>query len=61
MRLESKRGTTTYPSSRGPFLARGDEARPYFVHAYETLSRDPWLAESEPAWLERLWALGAIS
>ena len=42
-------------------LGRDDEARPYFAHAYETLSRDPWLAESEPARLERLRDLGAAS
>jgi tetratricopeptide (TPR) repeat protein len=42
-------------------LGRDDEARPYFARAYETLSRDPWLAESEPARLERLRALGATS
>jgi tetratricopeptide (TPR) repeat protein len=39
-------------------LGRDDEARPYFANAYDTLSRDPWLAESEPARLERLRALG---
>jgi len=39
-------------------LGRDDEARPYFARAYETLSRDPWLAESEPARLERLRTLG---
>jgi tetratricopeptide (TPR) repeat protein len=42
-------------------LGRDDEARPYFAHAYETLSRDPWLTESEPARLERLHALGSAS
>ncbi len=42
-------------------LGRTDEARPYFARAYETLSRDPWLAESEPARLERLRDLGAAS
>jgi tetratricopeptide (TPR) repeat protein len=39
-------------------LGRDDEARPYFAGAYEALSRDPWLAESEPARLERLRTLG---
>ena len=39
-------------------LGHDDEARPYFAHAYETLSRDPWLVESEPARLERLRTLG---
>ncbi|HEY7093737.1 MAG TPA: hypothetical protein VH393_11185 [Ktedonobacterales bacterium] len=42
-------------------LGRAGEARPYFTRAYETLSRDPWLAESEPARLERLHVLGAVS
>jgi tetratricopeptide (TPR) repeat protein len=42
-------------------LGHDDEARPYFARAYETLSRDPWLAESEPARLERLRDLGAAS
>jgi hypothetical protein len=39
-------------------LGRDDEARPYFARTYETLSYDPWLAESEPARLERLRTLG---
>jgi tetratricopeptide (TPR) repeat protein len=38
-------------------LGRHDEARPYFARAHETLSCDPWLAESEPARLERLRTL----
>jgi len=42
-------------------LGRDDEARPYFARAYEALSRDPWLADSEPARLERLRTLGAVS
>jgi tetratricopeptide (TPR) repeat protein len=42
-------------------LSRDDEARPYFARAFETLSCDPWLAESEPVRLERLRALGAVS
>ncbi len=42
-------------------LGRNDEARPHFARAYETLSRDPWLAESAPARLERLHVLGAFS
>jgi tetratricopeptide (TPR) repeat protein len=41
-------------------LDRDDEARPYFARAYEELSHDPWLAESEPARLERLRALGSL-
>jgi tetratricopeptide (TPR) repeat protein len=39
-------------------LGRDDEARPYFARAFETLSRDHWLAESEPARLVRLRTLG---
>jgi tetratricopeptide (TPR) repeat protein len=35
-------------------LGRSDEARPYFARAYATLSDDPWLAQNEPARLERL-------
>jgi tetratricopeptide (TPR) repeat protein len=42
-------------------LGRDDEARPYFLRASETLSRDPWLAESAPARLERLRVLGAAT
>ena len=42
-------------------LGRDDEARPYFARAYEALSRDPWLAESEPAHLDRLRDLGTAS
>jgi tetratricopeptide (TPR) repeat protein len=42
-------------------LGRGEEARPYFARAYETLSRDPWLVESEPERLDRLRVLGAAS
>jgi len=47
-------------------LGRHDEARPYFARAYETLSRNPWLVESEPERseperLERLRVLGAAS
>ncbi|HEX3271596.1 MAG TPA: tetratricopeptide repeat protein [Ktedonobacterales bacterium] len=41
-------------------LGRDDEARPYFARAYETLSRDPWLMESESARLERLHTLGQV-
>jgi tetratricopeptide (TPR) repeat protein len=39
-------------------LGRPDEARPYFASAFAELSRDPWLAESEPARLARLARLG---
>jgi tetratricopeptide (TPR) repeat protein len=42
-------------------LGREVEARAYFACAYETLSRDPWLVESEPERLERLRVLGAAS
>jgi tetratricopeptide (TPR) repeat protein len=42
-------------------LGRNDEAHPYFALAYKKLSADPWLAESEPARLERLRALGTAS
>jgi hypothetical protein len=42
-------------------LERDDEARPYFARAYETLSRDPWLAEAAPARLERLRTLGVVA
>ena len=38
-------------------LKRTEEARPYFVKAYETLSQDIWLAEKEPERLKRLKAL----
>jgi tetratricopeptide (TPR) repeat protein len=39
-------------------LHRAQEAQPYFSKAYELLSQDVWLAEKEPARLERLkaWA-----
>ena len=40
-------------------LQKADEARPHFRRAYELLSKDPWLSESEPARLERLKELGA--
>jgi len=35
-------------------LGRPTEAQPHFAQAYARLSADPWLAESEPARLERL-------
>jgi len=38
-------------------LDRTREAQPYFVKAYELLSRDEWLAEKEPARLARLQEL----
>jgi len=40
-------------------LDRGAEARPYFARAYAELSQDPWLAENEPARIDRLKQLGA--
>jgi tetratricopeptide (TPR) repeat protein len=39
-------------------IGRDAEARSSFSHAYELLSRDPRLTESEPARLERLRTLG---
>jgi tetratricopeptide (TPR) repeat protein len=41
-------------------LGRSNETRSYFAHAYEILSRDPWLLESEPERLERLRTLGEV-
>jgi tetratricopeptide (TPR) repeat protein len=38
-------------------LDEKEEARPYFMRAYETLSRDRWLTEREPQRLARLEAL----
>jgi len=42
-------------------LGRKEEAAPHFARAYEILSKDPWLAESEPARIARLKELGAGS
>jgi tetratricopeptide (TPR) repeat protein len=39
-------------------LRRNDEATPYFRRAHELLSRNPWLAEHEPARLKRIATLG---
>jgi tetratricopeptide (TPR) repeat protein len=39
-------------------LDRVDEARPYFVQAYEHLSEDEWLKNDEPDRLERVRRLG---
>jgi tetratricopeptide (TPR) repeat protein len=39
-------------------LGREKEAKPHFKRAYELLSKDPWLVESEPKRLERLKKLG---
>lgn len=35
-------------------LSRSEEARPYFLKAYELLVQDPWLVEKEPDRLARL-------
>jgi tetratricopeptide (TPR) repeat protein len=40
-------------------LGRPAEAQVYFARAYAELSRDPWLADSEPERLARLKTLGA--
>ena len=40
---------------------RGQEAGPYFLHAYELLSQDAWLVEREPERLSRLKRLGEDS
>ncbi|MEP7359728.1 MAG: tetratricopeptide repeat protein [Anaerolineales bacterium] len=40
-------------------LGRLAEARPYFARAHAELSADAWLAEQEPARLQRLAELGA--
>ena len=39
-------------------LSRQAEAEPYFALAHDELSKDPWLADNEPARLERLKQLG---
>lgn len=39
-------------------LGHPEEARPWFARAYQSLSRDPWLVEREPARLARLQELG---
>ncbi len=41
-------------------LDRAAEARPWFARAYEELSRNTWLAESEAERLERLQELGEV-
>ncbi len=33
---------------------RGEEAKPYLIEAYETLSKDPYMVSTEPAELSRL-------
>lgn len=40
-------------------LGQPEAARPHFAQAYRLLSQDAWLAEAEPARLERLKTLGA--
>ena len=40
-------------------LGRGDEARPYFAHAYNELSQLDWLAADEPERMARLKVLGS--
>jgi tetratricopeptide (TPR) repeat protein len=42
-------------------LGQPEAARPYFALAHAALSQDPWLAEDEPARLERLKMLGGVS
>jgi tetratricopeptide (TPR) repeat protein len=39
----------------------GAEARPWFAKAYETLSKDPWLAANEKERLDRLATLGGMT
>ena len=39
-------------------LGGTEEARPHFAAAYDVLSKDPWLAESEPDRIKRLKELG---
>jgi len=39
-------------------LGKAVEARPHFAAAYAVLSKDPWLAESEPKRIQRLKELG---
>jgi tetratricopeptide (TPR) repeat protein len=40
-------------------LGKADEARPHFGAAYAALSKDPWLAESDPQRIQRLKELGS--
>lgn len=39
----------------------GAEARPWFAKAYETLSKDPWLAANEMERLRRIATLGGVA
>lgn len=41
-------------------LGNQTEAAPYFARAYRELSKDSWLAENEPARLERLQGQGGL-
>lgn len=41
-------------------LGEADEAQPYFALAYQALSQDSWLAESEPGRINRLKELGEV-
>jgi len=41
-------------------LDRADEAKPYFALAYESLSKDPWIAEDEPDRVGRLGRLAGL-
>jgi len=40
---------------------RDPEARPHFASAYQRLSRDAWLTETEPERLERMKRLGEVT
>ena len=42
-------------------LDRTEEAKPHFAAAFETLSKDPWLARDEAERLERLRRLGDVA
>ena len=41
-------------------LGREEDARPFFASAWEELSRDPWLLDTEPGRLARLKELGRV-
>ena len=42
-------------------LDRAEEAKPHFAAAFETLSKDPWLARDEAERIERLRRLGCVA
>lgn len=42
-------------------LDRPAEAKPYFARAHAVLSKDPWLAESDPDRIARLAKLGGVN